>query len=213
MRRWLLLLAACSLTEAAPLRVTYRLPWRSGVEMYLTQDCNDACCADHVGIDEHAYDFASNAGGFVVVAARGGVVTHLKMSSRTGCADESCLDQANVLVIDHGDGTQATYLHLEGGSLMPGVTCGARVVQGQPLAVAGATGWASDVHLHFEVSAVHAGASRCECGADGMSCEAGVVPWKSFWPSRKYPTTGVMFEEWDAAACSDRRMKMPASQN
>jgi murein DD-endopeptidase MepM/ murein hydrolase activator NlpD len=194
--------------------VTYRLPWRAGVDMYLTQDCSDSCCEDHVGIDEHAWDFASGAGAFEIIAARGGTVTHLKMSSSDGCGDESCLDDANVLVIDHGDGTQSTYLHLQRGSLAAGVTCGAHVAQGQPLAIAGSTGWATGVHLHFEVSLVHPGAATCECGADGMACEAATVPWRSFWPSALYPTVPVAFEEWaDASSCADRRIAMPASRN
>ena len=58
----------------------YRLPWRPNVAMQLTQDCNDSCCSDHVGIDEYAYDWA-NGGAFTIVAPRGGTITHLKANS------------------------------------------------------------------------------------------------------------------------------------
>ena len=197
---WLLAL----LLVAAP---PYRLPWQAGVDMYLTQDCSDACCDDHVEARAFAYDFATNAGAFTVTAARAGTITHLKISSTDGCDDAACIDDANVLVIDHGDGTQATYLHLAGDSLAPGIACGGQVKAGQPLAVAGSTGWSSDVHLHFQVTAVRPDVPHCECGADGRGCDAATVPWASFWSSKQRPTLPVTFESWrDAAACSERRI-------
>ncbi len=200
---WLL---ALWLVAAPP----YRLPWQPGVDMYLTQDCSDACCDDHVDVRAFAYDWATNAGTFTVTAARAGTITHLKISSHDGCDDAGCIDDANVLVIDHGDGTQATYLHLAGDSLAPGIACGAHVAQGQPLAQAGSTGWSSGVHLHFQVSATHGNAATCECGADGLACRADTVPWPHFWPTPAYPTLPIAFADWlDAASCADRRLEMP----
>jgi len=191
----------------------YRLPWPPNVSMQLTQDCNDSCCADHVGTDEYAYDWA-NGGGFPIVAARGGTISHLKINSTSGCGSSACVNDANLIVIDHGDGTQSTYLHLEGGSLEPGLSCGATVVRGQRLARSGTTGWSTGIHLHFQVSGVHAGAATCECGADGLGCNAGSVPWSSFWVNATYPSLAIQFDEWPAAAaCGDRRIAMPASQN
>jgi len=192
---------------------SYRLPWEPGVTMRLTQDCDDGCCADHVGTDRYAYDWG-NGGAFTIVAARGGTVSHLKINSTSGCGTSGCVNHANVIVIDHGDGTQATYLHLEGDSLAPGVTCGGTVERGQPLARAGTTGWSTGIHLHFQVSGVHAGAPTCECGADGGGCDPTTVPWGSFWVDATYPSIAMAFDEWPAAAaCANRRMVMPASQN
>ena len=191
----------------------YRLPWTAGTSMWLTQDCDDACCNDHVGTDAYAWDFA-DATFFDVVAARGGTVTHLKMNSTQGCASSACADDANVIVINHGDGTQSTYLHLLGGSLDPAITCGAVVAQGQRLAKAGSTGWASGTHLHYQVNAVHPGAPTCECGAEGQGCSAGTVPWSSFWVSATYPALPVSFQEWPSASqCENRRISLPASLN
>ncbi|MBI2395843.1 MAG: M23 family metallopeptidase [Deltaproteobacteria bacterium] len=191
----------------------YRLPWPPGTTMRLTQDCNDACCADHVGVDQWAWDFA-NGTGFTVVAARGGTVTHLKINSTSGCGSSSCAGQANLIVIDHGDGTQALYMHLAGGSLRAGVTCGATVARGQPLATAGTTGWSTGLHLHFQVGKVHTGAPTCECGASGTGCATTTVPWANLWVSSTYPTVPITFEEWPATAtCANRRITMPASTN
>jgi Peptidase family M23 len=199
--------------KLSPPTGSYRLPWQPGVSMQLTQDCNDSCCNDHVNDDGYAWDFA-NATSFTVVAAHTGTVTHLKINSTTGCGASSCADDANLIVIDHGDGTQATYLHLEGMSLASGVSCGASVQRGQALATAGTTGWSTGVHLHFQVGQVHSGAATCECGSDGTGCSAGSVPWSSFWSTVAYPTVPISFDEWpEASSCADRRISMPASQN
>lgn len=196
-----------------PPTTTFRLPWGSGTTMRLTQDCNDSCCADHVGNASFAWDFA-NGGGFPVLAARGGTVTHLKINSTTGCGSSTCVNNANFIVIDHGDGTHSTYLHFQGGTLGPGVTCGGTVARGQLLATAGTTGWSTGVHLHFQVSQVHPGAPTCECGPSGTGCAANAVPWANFWSSAAYPTVATRFDEWATASqCGNRRMTMPTSQN
>jgi murein DD-endopeptidase MepM/ murein hydrolase activator NlpD len=181
--------------------------------MELTQDCNDSNYADHVGSSKHAWDFA-NGTNFGISAARPGVVTHLKMSSYAGCATSACVDFANYVVVDHGDGTAAVYLHLEGGSLGSGVRCGQPVAQGQPLANAGATGWATGPHLHFQVNETHTGQTPlCECGEDGRECAPHEAAWSSFWSSAEFPSVSVMFDEWAANDCRDRRMILPLSQN
>jgi hypothetical protein len=192
---------------------SYRLPWHAGTSMQLTQDCNDSCCADHVGTDEYAWDFA-NGGSFEVRAARAGTVTHLKTNSTSGCGSKACVNEANYIVIDHGDGTQSTYLHLAGGTLDPAVTCGGHVDQGQRLARAGSTGWSSGTHLHFQVSKVHGSAPTCECGSAGQACNAGTVAWGNFWVDASHPSVPVSFEEWPSASqCGSRRIQMPASTN
>ncbi len=191
----------------------YHLPWRPSTTMRLTQDCDDSCCADHVGNDAYAYDWA-DGGGFGVVAARGGTITHVKINSTTGCASSSCSGDANFIVIDHGDGTQATYFHLAGHTLAPGIACGATVVRGQALATSGTTGHSTGVHLHFQVSKVHPSAPTCECGDAGTACSASVVPYANFWVTSTYPSVPVAFDEWPTSAtCHDRRITMPASQN
>jgi murein DD-endopeptidase MepM/ murein hydrolase activator NlpD len=181
--------------------------------MELTQDCNDSVYADHVGSGRNAWDFA-NGTNFPVSVARGGVVTHLKISSGAGCDTPACVDLANYVVIDHGDGSASVYLHLEGDSLDPMVRCGQPVRQGQRLASAGSTGWSTGPHLHFQVNSVHAGESlACECGERGQDCAAGEAAWTSFWSSPRYPSLPVEFDEWAASECSDRRIMLPLSQN
>ncbi|HKQ68375.1 MAG TPA: M23 family metallopeptidase [Polyangiaceae bacterium] len=198
-----------SLAHAGP----YKLPWAPGLAMELTQDCNDSFYADHVGSGKHAWDFA-NGSHFAVSAAREGVVTHLKASSHAGCETSACVDLANYVVVDHGDGTASVYLHLDGDSLPADVRCGERVRQGQKLATAGSTGWSTGPHLHFQVNGVHHGETRtCECGDDGLACEPDAAMWTAFWSTPKYPSVPVVFDEWSAGECSDRRITLPLSQN
>jgi hypothetical protein len=191
----------------------YRLPWEPETTMRLSQDCDDSCCSDHVGDDKFAYDWA-NGGGFPIIAARGGTITHLKINSMKGCAQSTCSGDANYIVIDHGDGTQSTYFHLAGHTLAPGIACGAPVAQGAALATSGTTGHSTGIHLHFQVSKVHPTAAKCECGADGTQCAANVVPYAAFWATPTYPTVPVTFDDWPtSAACANRRIVMPTSQN
>jgi hypothetical protein len=197
----------------AAMSKTYRLPWSSTTTMQLTQDCNDSCCSDHVGNDAYAWDWA-NGTGFVVKAARAGTITHLKLSSTTGCATSACSTDVNMIVIDHGDGTQATYMHLQGSSAKPGITCGAAVTQGQDLAIAGTTGHSTGLHLHFQVNGVHAGAPTCECGKDGLGCADTYNPFPDVWVTATDPAQAVTFEDWPTSSkCADRRITMPKSLN
>jgi len=53
----------------------------------------------------------------------------------------------NVIVIDHGNGWQTLYAHLESIS----VACGQSVSQGQVIGLLGSTGKSSGPHLHFEM--------------------------------------------------------------
>jgi hypothetical protein len=185
----------------------FRLPWGAGASQYLTQDANDACCSDHVGANKYAFDFALPEGGaFDVVAPADGTLVHVKMSSAKGCGDASCVSDANYVVIDHGDGTQTTMLHLAQGSLDASLSCGAFVRRGQRVATTGSTGWSTGVHLHVERDQVKRDLRKvCECGADGRACAPGYVEWGLFWPSTSQPNVAIAFEEWGSAASPDNR--------
>ncbi|HET6614008.1 MAG TPA: M23 family metallopeptidase [Kofleriaceae bacterium] len=193
----------------------FRLPWHSGVTMQLTQDCNDSCCSDHVGNDKYAWDWA-NGGGFVIRAARAGTISHMKLSSSRGGADSSNSHYVNMIVVDHGDGSQSIYMHLKHDSAKGGIQCGDHVDRGQPLAVAGTTGHSTGIHLHYQVGKIHDGDTACNwgCGKDGLNCPADFNPFPSVWVSDTYPTVAVSFDEWpDASKCANRRITMPPSLN
>ncbi|MGZ3419479.1 MAG: M23 family metallopeptidase [Polyangiales bacterium] len=194
----------------------WRLPWSAGATQYLTQDANDDCCGDHVGVNKNAYDFAAwDGSAFDVVAPAAGTVVHVKMSSKHGCGDSSCVNDANYVVIDHGDGTQTTLLHLAYGSLDPSIQCGTFVRRGQRLAVTGSTGWSTGVHLHVERDQVKKNLKEiCECGENGMGCTQSAAKWNLFWPSATQPNVPTKFAEWGAAdAPGNRRGLIGPSKN
>lgn len=196
--------------------VAAHLPWASGTSLYLTQDANDDCCSDHVGSNKWAYDFAAFDGSpFDVVAPEAGTIVHVKMSSKHGCADSSCVNDANYIVIDHGDGTQTTMLHLAYGSLDPAIKCGAFVRRGQRLAISGSTGWSTGVHLHVERDQVKKNLKQvCECAADGLGCAPASSHWSLFWPSLAQPNVTTRFSEWlNADAPKNRRGMIGPSTN
>jgi|GEM_PF-3527407 len=105
----------------------------------------------HYGSSTYAVDF-SVAEGTTIVAARGGIVRATRSDSDSGCPDTSCADDANYVVIDHGDATFATYLHLEYDGV--DVEVGDMVATGQPIGRSGNTGFSSGPHLHLEISDV-----------------------------------------------------------
>ncbi len=86
----------------------------------------------HSGID-----LASTIPSPTVVAALDGVVASTPTDSGGG----------NMIILDHGGGTQTEYLHLASRLVQPGQ----RVAAGQPIGIEGTTGSSTGIHLHFNV--------------------------------------------------------------
>lgn len=106
------------------------------------------------GYSNNAYDFAhSNAGtsfaGVNVVAARDGTVRRIKSNSNIGGNNSAYANDANYVIIDHGDGEESLYLHLEYQSVT--VNVGDCVKQGDIIGQVGNTGYSTAPHLHFQV--------------------------------------------------------------
>jgi murein DD-endopeptidase MepM/ murein hydrolase activator NlpD len=131
----------------------YLLPWAGGEIHTVTQ--GEETTFTHNGSTAYAYDFDLSYD--TIVAARSGKVLRVREDSNAGGCDPSFSTAANYVVIDHGDGTTALYLHLayNGVTVAPGDI----VDQGDPIAISGETGLtcADDEnggpgpHLHFQV--------------------------------------------------------------
>lgn len=130
----------------------YALPFPSGTSVTCTRSTG------HTLVNElHAYDFVSNASGIkYVTASRSGCVRRFKNNGNQCGCDISYANYANYVVIDHGDGTEALYLHLEYNSIL--VSVGQYLSQGDTLGIMGATGYTCGggaggcgPHLHFQV--------------------------------------------------------------
>src|SRR5262249_49426811 len=127
----------------------------------------------------------------------------------------SCVNDANYVVIDHGDGTQTTLLHLAYGSLDPSIKCGTFVRRGQRIAVTGTTGWSTGVHLHVERDQGKKNLKEiCECGADGMGCTQSAAKWTLFWPTPSQPNLATKYTDWASSdAPKNRRGLIGPSTN
>jgi murein DD-endopeptidase MepM/ murein hydrolase activator NlpD len=131
----------------------YLLPWAGGEIHAVTQ--GEETTFTHNGSTAYAFDF--DLAYDTVVAARSGKVLMVREDSNSGGCDPAFSTAANYVVIDHGDGTTALYLHLAYNGVQ--VAAGDIVDQGDPIAVSGETGLTcSDdesggpgPHLHFQV--------------------------------------------------------------
>lgn len=143
---------------------SYYLPWAGGVTRTCTQGHNQG---SHTGTGIDAWDFgmptltpiwASRAGTVSLVqflgpndACYNGVPVACTSCTSAGGVD--CTNRGNYVVINHGDGTQALYLHL----WEVDVTVGQTVHVGQQIAKSGVSGCACGPHLHYMVSSYAAG--------------------------------------------------------
>jgi murein DD-endopeptidase MepM/ murein hydrolase activator NlpD len=126
----------------------YRLPTAAGERWIVTQGPYGSF--SHWNRSLHAWDIAPTSSRSVV-AMRGGIAyTHDLRLTRT----LNRRSFGNYITIDHGDGEYSHYAHLASGTFM--VRNGERVEQGQPLALAGNSGFAlgegGGVHLHVHLT-------------------------------------------------------------
>ncbi len=90
----------------------------------------DGARRNHAGVDLAAPT------GTPIHAVKDGVVRYA--GSRGG--------YGNIVILDHGDGTETRYAHCDA----VGVKDGQRVAAGEPIATVGSTGRSTGPHLHFE---------------------------------------------------------------
>jgi murein DD-endopeptidase MepM/ murein hydrolase activator NlpD len=102
----------------------------------------------HQGEQDQAVDFAMPEG-TPVLAMRGGQVIDVVDQWSEGGPSESLALKANRVVIEHSDGTLAEYLHFKKSGVS--VKKGERVARGSRIGISGATGFASDPHLHVRI--------------------------------------------------------------
>jgi murein DD-endopeptidase MepM/ murein hydrolase activator NlpD len=127
----------------------YRLPWPAGLSRVVAQAPGE--WPTHQSLQ--AWDFGLEYE--VVLAARGGRVSMVRAGERMGGCDSAFGGRANYILIDHGDGTSALYLHIDYKGAL--VREGALVARGDAIAYSGSSGlscgdggWAGP-HLHFQV--------------------------------------------------------------
>src|SRR4051794_29818382 len=144
----LLLAAVHQAGRAAAAPSPYLLPYPAGLAVQVTQG---NAAGDHSAENQSEYAFDFGAGGtqFPVLAARAGIVHGEQHTSPGPCRPFGCWQQGNYVLIDHGDGTSALYLHLAENQVY--VHTGDHVVQGQRIGLADDTGFSAGSHLHLQV--------------------------------------------------------------
>ncbi|AUS09981.1 peptidase M23 [Laceyella sacchari] len=88
-------------------------------------------------------DFGCKKGVTPIIAAKGGIV----VASLYGTPGSGFNNYGNAVLIDHGNGVQTLYAHME----VRKVQKGQHVAQGQPVGICGKTGRSTGPHLHFEI--------------------------------------------------------------
>jgi murein DD-endopeptidase MepM/ murein hydrolase activator NlpD len=100
----------------------------------------------HVGVFVYGVDFDMPIGS-AVTAAREGDVIFVEASHSD---QEDGAEKANVVIVQHDDGTYGRYVHLTKGGALAKI--GQRVAQGDPIGLSGSSGDPGMPHLHFDVT-------------------------------------------------------------
>lgn len=122
----------------------YALPYRAGKKYRVIQGYFSRMTHK----ERAALDFNLRRGD-TILAAREGVVTRVKEDGKNGGLNKKYRSEGNNIVIQHPDGSRAGYWHLQHRGAM--VKQGDSIQKGQPIALAGKTGYAFVPHLHFLV--------------------------------------------------------------
>jgi murein DD-endopeptidase MepM/ murein hydrolase activator NlpD len=133
----------------------YSLPYTPGTTFKVTQGYHGSF--SHTGPDEYAIDWKMPEG-TPVLCAREGTVVSVKDQFEKGGPHRKFEDCANMVTVQHSDGTMAHYCHLAPHSAK--VRVGQKIRAGDLLAASGNTGFTSGPHLHFAVFRARDGFGR-----------------------------------------------------
>ncbi len=141
---------------------------------------------NHRGIDYSLWPFpwyVMDAGTVDVVAAAPGTL----IEKRDGAYDRACTwdgpDDANYVIILHGDGSIARYLHLKRSSVTA-LAIGTQVAAGTVLGKVGSSGISKGPHLHFELRANNS-VNAPVIDPNNGQCNAAPSAWASQRPYRE----------------------------
>jgi hypothetical protein len=126
----------------------FLLPLQCGTSARVTQGNNSSF--SHNGGSAYAFDFGL-ALNTPLVAVQAGRVIAVNTSTQPGdpCysgGGSSCIDKGNYVTIDHGDGSNSLYAHINSTTLHVGDW----VERGQVVAKSGGTGYSTGPHAHVQ---------------------------------------------------------------
>ena len=141
---------ACT-TDEIPEPTGYYVPFACGASVRVTQGPGGS--TSHTGRAMYAFDFGV-ALETPIRAMAPGTVTYVFTGTGPGdpCyggGGPDCGPAANLVIIQHADGSTAAYKHINSAT----VSVGATVARGDVIARSGSTGYSTGPHLHAEVRA------------------------------------------------------------
>ena len=142
---WSVAVVVTSLPAVALATPPLYTPWPCDVPYSITQGHNTG---SHTDNGAWAWDIGIPEGAEASAPADG-VVRLVKMDSTSGGCSSAYANDANYVIVDFLDGTEALFLHLQAGS-SPFVA-GDAVSQGDVVGRVGLTGWVCGAHLHFQI--------------------------------------------------------------
>ena len=152
----------------------YALPYREGKKYRVIQ----GYFSRYTHKERAALDFNLRRGD-TIMAAREGVVLRVKEDGTRGGLKRKYRSHGNNIVIQHPDGSRAGYWHLQHNGAL--VQTGDTVHTGQPIGLAGKTGYALVPHLHFLVWKFDKG--QWQQVATRFRTQKGILylrPWKKY---------------------------------
>ena len=129
----------------------YRLPFPDGKTFLVSQGTGGPVSTHSEPGSLYAVDF-SMPEDTPIVAARAGTVIYTEFAHTEGGLTPEMEGQANIVLIQHADGTRAVYAHLAPGGVV--VSPGQQVQEGEVIGLSGSTGFSSGPHLHFAIQQV-----------------------------------------------------------
>lgn len=124
----------------------YELPFQKGKRYKIIQGFNGSF-SHQSKQSKYAIDFKIPIGDTIIAARSGHVVYTVSHFTEHGGKD--FIEKANKIMILHDDGTVANYVHLDTNGVL--VHVNDYVKAGQPIGIAGFTGYSTRPHLHFVV--------------------------------------------------------------
>jgi murein DD-endopeptidase MepM/ murein hydrolase activator NlpD len=134
--------------NAKPEDFAYATPFAAFDSHKITQAFNGRFSHQHDG-SRYAIDIQLPVGTYIAAARAGTVVSITDGFVIGGVSSKYFLDKANRVLVAHGDGSFATYVHLLTGSIA--VKPGDQVTEGDILGRSGSSGYSSGPHLHFAI--------------------------------------------------------------
>lgn len=189
----------------------YRLPFRDGLTFLVSQGTGGPVSTHSEPGSLYAVDF-SMPEDTPIVAARAGTVIYTEFAHTEGGMTPEMEGQANVVLIQHADGTRAVYAHLAPGGVV--VTPGQQVQEGEVIGLSGSTGFSSGPHLHFAVQQVRDTGDNFAYESIPFKFSVGNPPY-TFTPrygmlaTADYQQPGALPPQHDSKTARDKRKALP----